>query len=62
MMLKVVRWNDLPGCCKSCKYLAGDSKDEYSPTYYLCLNNLILPTSSEQCKKYKVLGEKLCVS
>ena len=43
----------LPRCCKECKYLDSDSKDEYSPPVYYCLKNLFLPVKKQTCKKMK---------
>ena len=48
---------NLPQCCKKCKHLDSDSKDEYSPPVYFCLKNLFMPTVKQTCKKKEIEHE-----
>lgn len=43
--------SEIPKCCKGCNKLDSDCRDEYSPWYYYCEFNLLLPFKKQTCKR-----------
>ena len=50
-MQKACKWSEFPKCCKGCEYHDFDSRDDYSPSYYYCTMELILPMKKQSCNR-----------
>ena len=46
-----IGYGQVPDCCRKCKNLEFDSKDEYSPNYYYCTLGVKMPTKKLTCKR-----------
>ena len=45
-----VRWDQLPDCCKGCRFHESEADDEYSPNYHFCTRGVFIPVKKKSCK------------